>query len=70
MHGVSITILGSGSCGNSILIDSEESILVDAGMSCKELERRMTIVGKDPSRVEAVVLSHEHTDHTRGVQRF
>jgi phosphoribosyl 1,2-cyclic phosphodiesterase len=70
MHGVSVTILGSGSCGNSILIDSDVSILVDAGLSCKELERRMTIVGKDPSRVEAVVLSHEHTDHTRGAQRF
>jgi phosphoribosyl 1,2-cyclic phosphodiesterase len=70
MHGVSVTILGSGSCGNSILVDSEESILIDAGISCKELERRMTIVGKDPSRVEAVVLSHEHTDHTRGAQRF
>lgn len=70
MHTVSVTVLGSGSCGNSILVSSEDTVMIDAGLSCKELERRMSIVGADPSRVDAVFLTHEHTDHTRGALRF
>ncbi len=71
MHTLTVTVLGSGSCGNSILVSSDGSgILIDAGISCKELERRLSLFGADPDSVEAVVLTHEHTDHTRGTQRF
>ena len=71
MHELTVTVLGSGSCGNSVLISSDGSgILIDAGLSCRELERRMSSFGFDSDSVLAVVLTHEHTDHTRGVQRF
>jgi len=70
MHKVSVTVLGSGSCGNSILVSSEDTVMIDAGLSCKELERRMSAVGADPASVDALFLTHEHTDHTRGALRF
>lgn len=71
MHRPSISILSSGSCGNSILLMSEgEGVMIDAGISCRELERRMSLLGIDPKQVSAVLLTHEHTDHNRGAQRF
>jgi phosphoribosyl 1,2-cyclic phosphodiesterase len=71
MHLRSVSILSSGSCGNSTFVRCDGSaILVDAGLSCTELERRMSLVGADPAEVDALLLTHEHTDHTRGVQRF
>ncbi len=71
MHGTSVTVLSSGSCGNSIVFSSDEvSVMVDAGLSCKELERRMSLFGLDPEGLDALLLTHEHTDHTRGAKRF
>lgn len=71
MHDLSVTVLCSGSIGNSVLISSDGSgILIDAGLSCRELDRRMALFGVEPRQVEAVVLTHEHTDHTRGAKRF
>lgn len=71
MHGASVTVLSSGSCGNSSVFSSDgSSIMIDAGLSCRELERRMALFGLDPSDVDAVLLTHEHTDHTRGAKRF
>lgn len=71
MHTVSVSILSSGSCGNSTVITSDEgSIMIDAGISCRELERRLSYFGVEPTQVEAVVLTHEHTDHVRGAERF
>ena len=67
----SVSILSSGSCGNSILVKSEgRAVLIDVGISCRELERRLSAVGCEPSQVDAVVLTHEHTDHVRGARRF
>lgn len=45
-------------------------ILLDAGFSCRELERRMALCGVAPTSIEAIVLTHEHEDHVRGVDRF
>jgi phosphoribosyl 1,2-cyclic phosphodiesterase len=45
-------------------------VLIDAGFSCRELERRMARVGIEPSSIRAVLLTHEHEDHVRGVDRF
>ena len=71
MHDSFIAVLSSGSCGNSMLISTSESdVLVDAGISCRELERRISAFGRDPSDVKAVLLTHEHTDHNRGARRF
>jgi len=43
------------------------SILVDAGLSCRELLRRMALVGEDPAKLDAIVITHEHLDHVAGL---
>lgn len=64
-------VLGSGSSGNCVVVESGNSrILVDAGFSCREIERRLDAVGVSSRRFTAVVLTHEHGDHTRGAPRF
>ncbi len=64
-------VLGSGSGGNAVVVESNGGrVLIDAGFSCKELERRMRLVGIDPSTISAVLLTHEHEDHIKGVDRF
>lgn len=64
----SVCMLASGSKGNSIYIsDSATSILVDAGLSGIEIERRLQLKGIDPNHLDAVLVSHEHTDHIGGV---
>ena len=66
-----IAILGSGSRGNALVVESRgRRILVDAGFSCRQLERRMELVGVEPGTIEAVVVTHEHGDHLRGADRF
>jgi len=45
-------------------------LLIDAGFSCRELERRMRAVGVEPSTIQALLLTHEHEDHVRGADRF
>jgi phosphoribosyl 1,2-cyclic phosphodiesterase len=66
--GVSLTVLGSGSNGNSSLLStSKTTILVDAGFSCKEICRRMTVAGFDPQSLGAVLITHEHGDHVDGL---
>jgi len=61
-------ILGSGSSGNSVLIETERSrILVDAGFSPRVLKQRLARAGVAPDSIEAVVVTHEHTDHVKGV---
>ena len=60
-------MLGSGSKGNSILVRSgRATVLVDAGFSARETERRLRLVGADASELSAIILTHEHGDHTRG----
>jgi phosphoribosyl 1,2-cyclic phosphodiesterase len=62
------TVLASGSKGNSTLVEgSAGSILIDAGLSAKELLRRMADAGRDPASIEAVLVTHEHGDHIRGL---
>jgi phosphoribosyl 1,2-cyclic phosphodiesterase len=69
--GVKVTILGSGSSGNSILVESPTTrVLVDAGFSGRDLERRLEIVGCDAASIDALFVTHEHGDHTRGIGVF
>lgn len=71
MHEATVTVLSSGSCGNSTVFSSDgASVMIDAGLSCRELERRMSSFGLDPSDIAALMLTHEHTDHMRGARRF
>jgi phosphoribosyl 1,2-cyclic phosphodiesterase len=63
-----ITSLNSGSNGNCYYIGNEnEAILVDAGISCRETEKRMKRCGLSMQKVKAIFISHEHGDHISGV---
>jgi len=60
--------LASGSRGNCTCIRGERgSLLIDAGLSRRETLRRLASVGEDPSTIEAILVTHEHTDHIRGI---
>jgi phosphoribosyl 1,2-cyclic phosphodiesterase len=66
-----VTVLGSGSKGNAILVDAAGTrVLVDAGFSAKDLQRRLQAVGVEAEEVDAIVISHDHGDHTRGMGIF
>ncbi|MDX1566841.1 MAG: MBL fold metallo-hydrolase [Longimicrobiales bacterium] len=66
-----VSVLGSGSRGNSTLMESGGTrILVDAGFSGKDLARRLQAVDVDPDSIDAIVVTHDHGDHTRGVGIF
>lgn len=65
---VRMTVLASGSRGNCTVVSSAcGSILVDAGISCRETFKRMKAAGEDPHQVKAIVISHEHADHVAGL---
>ena len=62
------TILASGSKGNCTYIGSGNgSILVDAGLSAKETLYRLMQAGCDPGAIDAIIVTHEHVDHIRGL---
>jgi len=63
-----ITSLNSGSNGNCYFVgNDEEAVLVDVGISCKEVETRLNKLGLSIAKVKAIFVSHEHTDHVRGI---
>ena len=63
-----MTVLASGSKGNSTIIATGRTrILVDAGLSCRELLKRMQTAGVDPRSLDAILITHEHQDHVQGV---
>jgi phosphoribosyl 1,2-cyclic phosphodiesterase len=64
-----LTVLGSGSTGNAVLIVAGETrVLVDAGLSAKEIARRLALVGEDVQRLDGVLVTHEHGDHAGGLR--
>ncbi len=68
---VELVTLGSGSKGNSTLIRTAESaILIDAGLSARQICLRLESVSHDPGSIGAVVLTHDHTDHMSGLRVF
>jgi phosphoribosyl 1,2-cyclic phosphodiesterase len=65
---VRFTVLASGSKGNSTVVSGGHTrILVDAGLSCRELFKRMVAAGEDPSTLDAIIVTHEHQDHVNGL---
>src|SRR5277367_6695582 len=63
-----MTVLASGSKGNSMVVSSARTrILVVAGLSCRELFKRMQAVDEDPATLDAILITHEHQDHVQGV---
>ena len=65
---VRFTVLASGSRGNSAVVSGGRTrILVDAGLSCRELFRRMRLAGEDPETLDAILVTHEHQDHVNGL---
>ena len=61
-------MLGSGSRGNAVLMQSGNTrILVDAGFGPRTIAKRLLSIGVSPSSIQAVVVTHEHIDHARGV---
>ncbi len=64
-----IASLNSGSNGNCYYIGNrKEAVLVDAGISCRETDKRMKRLGLSAAKVKAIFISHEHSDHIKGVR--
>jgi phosphoribosyl 1,2-cyclic phosphodiesterase len=65
---VRFTVLASGSKGNcTVVTGGRTRILVDAGLSCREIFRRMRLAGEEPDTLDAIVVTHEHSDHVGGL---
>src|ERR1700690_818763 len=63
-----ITSLNSGSNGNCYYVGNEhEAVLIDAGISCRETEKRILRLGLSMRLVKAIFVTHEHSDHINGV---
>jgi phosphoribosyl 1,2-cyclic phosphodiesterase len=64
-----IKILASGSSGNAILVEAGgKALLLDAGLSARELVKRLSAVGADPAGLDGIIISHEHSDHIKGAE--
>ncbi len=69
MSSLYLTSLNSGSNGNCYYVgNDEEAVLIDAGLSCRETEKRMYRLGLAIEKVKAIFISHEHSDHIRGLE--
>jgi len=63
-----VCVLASGSSGNATFVATERTrVLIDAGLSFRELASRMASIGEDPAKLDAVLVSHEHSDHVSGL---
>lgn len=61
--------LGSGSKGNATLVESNEAlVLIDCGFAARDALERMARLGVDPAKIDALLITHEHIDHSKGVK--
>ena len=66
-----VAVLGSGSRGNSTFVQTGGTcILIDAGFSGRELARRLEILDANPDLIDGIIVTHEHSDHTKGIGLF
>lgn len=71
MSELEVCSLNSGSNGNSYYISNgRHAILIDLGISCRMTEQRLKEIGKSPYDISAIIVSHEHADHVRGIKTF
>lgn len=64
-----VSVLGSGSTGNAVLLVANGTrVLVDAGLSAREIARRMSLLGEDPNTLDGILITHEHGDHAGGLR--
>jgi len=64
---IRFSVLASGSSGNACYVESDNArILIDAGLSAREIERRLGQVGVSPSSLNGLIVTHEHSDHIKG----
>lgn len=64
-------LLGSGSQGNALVVETPSvRVLVDCGFPAREIEQRLSALGVDPNSLSAILVTHEHGDHVRGVGAF
>lgn len=69
--GLFFSSLNSGSNGNCYYVGNEnEAVLVDVGLNCREIEKRMARQGLNVSKIKAIFISHEHSDHIKGLEVF
>src|SRR6185437_16085047 len=65
---VRVTVLGSGSKGNcTVVTTSRTRIVIDAGLSCREIVKRMRLREEEPEKLNAILITHEHQDHIQGL---
>ncbi len=65
---VRVTVLASGSKGNcTVVTTSRTRILLDAGLSCREIVKRMRLSGEEPEKLDGMLITHEHQDHIQGL---
>lgn len=63
--------LYSGSSGNSLFVETKNTkLLIDAGVSCKKIENALSDIHVDPSTIDGILVTHEHTDHVQGLGTF
>src|SRR5215475_9483259 len=66
---ITVSVLGSGSRGNATFVKTESvRILIDAGLSRREIGKRLESIGEDPDGIDAVLVTHEHNDHGAGLR--
>ncbi|MCK5835339.1 MAG: MBL fold metallo-hydrolase [Lentisphaeria bacterium] len=66
-----INVLGSGSKGNCTIVSSDKTnIMIDAGFNAKQLTLKLELAKIDPSEIDAILITHEHTDHIKGLRIF
>lgn len=65
---VQFTILGSGSSGNCAYLETAEArILIDAGLSARQIRNRLLTLGRTPEGLTGILITHEHSDHVQGL---
>jgi phosphoribosyl 1,2-cyclic phosphodiesterase len=66
---MTVSVLASGSRGNATFVKTGcVRLLIDAGISLKEMARRLEAIGEEPDGIDAVLITHEHTDHSGGLR--
>ena len=63
-----VCLLASGSKGNAVYVESRETrLLIDAGLSARELKSRLSLIGAEGESLDGLLVTHEHSDHCRGL---